>query len=75
MELAGLNHNVHEQNHSREEKHLRSLHNMTFAYCTYTIRMINEIQNERHTYRTLRNLPASMSGHPHDMEVSYETLL
>lgn len=62
-EIAGVNPNRHEQNHSRKGIHLRSLNNMVFATFTYSLRLINEVQNEENNRKTVES-PRQSGGPP-----------
>lgn len=65
-ELAGINLNPHEQDHSKKALYLRSLNTMTFSNFTFALRVINERQNQGFNRKTLRTLLASVAEHPKD---------
>lgn len=74
-ELAGINLNPHEQDHSKKALYLRSLNTMTFSNFTFALRVINERQNQGFNRKTLRTLLASVTEHPKDSFAGCEAAL
>lgn len=64
FDIAGVNLTPHEQDHSKKPVHFRSVNTMNFPNFTYSLRVINEIQNEQYNKRTLGRLLEAIDGHP-----------
>ena len=55
-QLAGVNCNVHEQNHQKKKKFLPMINTMRFDRFSFMVTLINEIENEVINRRTLEEL-------------------
>lgn len=63
-QLAGVNLNSHEQNHSKKKKYLRMLNVMKFDRFAFTVTLINEVENEIINRRSLAHKVGQAVGHP-----------
>ncbi|CAB1117288.1 unnamed protein product [Ectocarpus sp. CCAP 1310/34] len=74
-ELAGINLNPPEQDHSKKALYLRSLNTMTFSGFTFALRVLNERQNQGCNRKTLRTHLPSVTEHAKDIFASCEVAL
>ena len=64
LEIAGVNLNPHEQDHSKKPIYFRSINTMNFPNFTFALRVINERQNQGYNRQTLDTLLATVEEHP-----------
>lgn len=62
-QLAGVNLNVHEQNHAKKKKFLAMTNTMGFDRFSFMVTLINEIENEAINRRTLQELVDFVHDH------------
>lgn len=64
-QLDGVNLNAHEQNHAKKKKYLSMLNTMGFDRFTFTVTLVNELENEEINRRSLIAEVKNMTDHPH----------
>ncbi|CAM9541369.1 unnamed protein product [Pylaiella littoralis] len=65
-EAAGLNLTVHESDHGQKAVYLRSINGMNFPNFTYSLRVINELQNAKYNKKFVGVLLEAAGAHPRD---------
>ena len=62
-DIAGVNLTRHESDHGVKAMYLRSINNMTFPNFTYSLSVINELQNKKYNKQFLGVLLRGIDGH------------
>lgn len=67
-DIGGVNLTRHESDHGVKAKYLRSINNMTLANFTYSLTVINELQNRKYNMQFLGLLLRGVEAHtPHSV--------
>ena len=62
-DIGGVNPTRHESDHGVKAMYLRSINNMTFSNFTYSLSVINELQNRKYNQKFLGVLLRGVRGH------------